>query len=229
MLRYAVVLTLVCMAGTAMGYPITGSYYDADQIVYLPSDPYPDCTNKTSGTIDARQYDSGNPLDYTIVVENEFDPLRWKEFLYDLTITQYNPDDYLIDFHIDFSMTNPAWYEDPEQPRFYCEAYWQTLIAGSPNPCPPTWRVVGWPGNNPQAPQSSVLQGIPIWDQWIDLMLPPFDGTEYYDWNPEWVSLEFYGYGFAVDYDFTDWCIPEPATMSLLGLGALALLRRRRG
>ena len=65
-------------------------------------------------------------------------------------------------------------------------------------------------------------------DQLMDLQIPPFDEMKFYDWNPEWVSLEFYGYGFEVDYDFTDWCIPEPATMSLLALGGLALIRRKR-
>lgn len=230
MTKYAV-LSLVCVAviaGPAMAYPVTGVLYDADAIVPLPVPPNPEYTNYTSGRIDAMNYTSDNPLDYTIVVENELDPIRWKEFLYQLTIVQYNPEDYVMDFHIDFSTTNPAWYEDPQQPQFLCEAYWQTLIAGTPNPAPASWTVVGYPGNNSKAPISPVLAlAGPQIDQWIDLMLPPFDGTKYYDWNPQWVSLEFSGYGFAVDYDFTDWCIPEPASLALLGIGAVTLLRRK--
>ena len=48
-----------------------------------------------------------------------------------------------------------------------------------------------------------------------------------FDWNPEWVSLEFYGQNVQVEYEFIDFCIPEPGTLSLLALGALVLKRRK--
>jgi hypothetical protein len=213
---------LICVP--AMAYPITGSVYDADKVVYLPDVPYPDCTNRDSGSIDAMLNSQQAPMDYTVVVENEYSLTRWKEFLYQLTFTQLNEQDSFMDFHVDFSKSNP----NPEEPPFICEAYWNTLYAGTGSLPPLTWTIVGYPGNNPLAPQSPVLDLAGAYNGYMDLMLPPYDGTSYYDWNPEWVSLSFYGWGFAVDYDFTDWCIPEPATMTLLGLGAVALLRRKR-
>jgi hypothetical protein len=53
------------------------------------------------------------------------------------------------------------------------------------------------------------------------------------DYNPEWVSIDVRvggSFGQAtVSGTITHECIPEPATLGLLGLGALALMRRRRG
>lgn len=224
---FAVTLSLLICA-PAVAYPIAGSAYDADEVVPLPVPPSTEYTNQTSGRIDALNYNEGNPLDYTIVVQNEFSLERWKEFLYELTNIQCNPADCFMDFHVDFSSTNPAWLVDQGEPRFLCEAYWNTLYAGSGALPPMTWTVVGYPGDNAQAPLSPVLSLAGQVDYYMDLQLPPYDKTTYYDWNPEWVSLSFYGWGFALDYRFTDWCIPEPATLTLVGLGAALLLKRRR-
>lgn len=158
------------------------------------------------------------------------DPLRWKEFVYDLINIQVNQQDYGMDFHVDFSITNPEWEIDPSNPQFLCEAYWGTLIAGSPDPAPLSWRVLGFPGNNPNAPQS-VLQGLlGTEDYLLNLQLTENHplGVPFYDWNPEWVSLSFSGWGFTLEYQFADLCIPEPATLCLLLLGGLAMLNRRR-
>ena len=240
MRRYFALLSLICFvaAGTAMGYPIRDSLYDADEIIPLPDPPSPDHTNYASGTIDASNNTSADPLDYTIVVENVLNEDNWKEWLYDLTYTYANqePDGYHADFHIDYSITNPAWYPGSTEPQFICTDYWGVGYSAVPAPgqLPLNWRTVGFPlmrpdENGTYTQPVKVNPGDPLVDDYLDMEVPPWDDfDEYFWWNPEWVSLSFYGYGFTVDYEFTDWCIPEPMTMSLLALGGLALLRRRR-
>ena len=228
--KYRLLLALCCVAllgAPVWGYPITGSTYDADEIVLLPVVPTPNYTNYAFGTIDAtgtQGYDDGNFLDYTIVIENIFRQDAWKEILFDLSNIQVEFDSWL-EIHVDFSMTNPAWENDPQQPQFYCEAFWDVTPPAQP---PLDWKVVGFPGNNPNAPLKLDPLDVAFADVVLDWMLPPYDGSSYYDWNPEWASLEFYGYGFSLDYELTDWCVPEPATLSLLALGSLVFCRRRR-
>jgi len=49
------------------------------------------------------------------------------------------------------------------------------------------------------------------------------------DYNPQWVSIDIRGYNFEiVDGVIDHRCVPEPATLAVLGLGGVALLRRRR-
>lgn len=49
------------------------------------------------------------------------------------------------------------------------------------------------------------------------------------DYNPEWVSIDIRGANITVTSGvIRHECIPEPATVALLGLGALSLIRRRR-
>jgi hypothetical protein len=55
------------------------------------------------------------------------------------------------------------------------------------------------------------------------------------DYNPEWVSIDVLTSGglpnieaVSVFGSITHECVPEPATLSLLALGGLALIRRRR-
>ena len=52
--------------------------------------------------------------------------------------------------------------------------------------------------------------------------------TEILDYNPEWVSIEIQGYNFTINGQMTHECVPEPATLGLLLLSGLALVRRRR-
>jgi len=244
MARYVALLGLICFvaAGTAVGYPIRGSLYDADEIIVLPP-PNPDYTNYASGTIDASNNTSENPLDYTIVVENDLNFDNWKEWLYDLTYTYANqePNGYHADFHIDYSVINPEWDGTPATPQFLCTDYWGLGYPAVPQPgeMPLSWRTVGFPlmrpdENGTYTQPVKVNPADPSVNAYLDMEVPPWDEPqgddfdEYFWWNPEWVSLEFYGWGFVVDYEFTDWCIPEPMTVSLLALGGIALLRRRR-
>ncbi|MHC4294761.1 MAG: PEP-CTERM sorting domain-containing protein [Planctomycetota bacterium] len=226
---FCVVVCISVLGASAMGGPVTGDYYDADKIVYLPVPPNPNYTNYDSGSIDAMNNNCEEPFDYTIVIENKWDPDRWKEFLFDLTLTGLYVEDYFIDIHVDFSSTNldPCY---PEQ--FYCEALWNVFYATYPDSLPAggAWRVIGLPSTKPSAPQGLDPALIGTEDLLVDYQLPEHHPLEvpYFDWNPEWVSLTFYGWGFAGTYEFTDWCVPEPATLSLLALGGVFLVKRRR-
>jgi len=49
--------------------------------------------------------------------------------------------------------------------------------------------------------------------------------------NPDWEAIELWGEGGLIAIDqivIETYCVPEPATMMLLGLGGLGLLRRKR-
>ena len=48
------------------------------------------------------------------------------------------------------------------------------------------------------------------------------------DYNPQWVSIDIHGYNFRIDGRIDHRCVPEPASLSLLGLGGMAMVRRRR-
>ena len=63
----------------------------------------------------------------------------------------------------------------------------------------------------------NTVPGIPL-DFWFDIM----------SFNPEWVSIDVMGYNVSVTGTIIHECVPEPATMSLLALGGLAILARRR-
>ncbi len=68
------------------------------------------------------------------------------------------------------------------------------------------------------------------------LTVNPFnrDSTLFANFQPRWVSVEAElvqpgGYGIGIDkFILTSQCVPEPAALSLLVLGGLASLRRRR-
>jgi len=67
------------------------------------------------------------------------------------------------------------------------------------------------------------------WDpQWAQFGTNPVGSNAPHAWgNPAWVSFHF-DVGVDPFIYIKDACIPEPATIGLLGLGAVVLLRRRK-
>ncbi|MBN1256815.1 MAG: PEP-CTERM sorting domain-containing protein [Planctomycetes bacterium] len=61
----------------------------------------------------------------------------------------------------------------------------------------------------------------------------PFDNPinfyeEIREFNPEWISIDVMGTDVVISGEIWHECVPEPATLSLLALGGLAVLARRR-
>ena len=129
------------------------------------------------------------------------DPARWKRITYDITIQSELPVG-LTEVAINWStMGYPA---NPGQP-----------------PIPPM---------TPEEEQAQIFRelifsGPPVYGTQLvgEIIIP--------DYNPEWVSIDIRSYGQDLGmYAFgtiTHECLPEPATLAMLALGGLAILRRR--
>ena len=205
-----------------------GVPYQADEIVFLPGTPYPDHTNEARGIVEFGQ----EPGDYTVMVENELKLENWKEWVIKYTITPLNPESWYFDPHIDYSiMVDPAqpiedsWFDRIQMTipgtQTLTTAWWDVGYFGSPSSPSETfvWYAAGFPHNVLGAGQyvSSIISKPDVTiDTW------PFD------WNPEWVSLEFAGANVLVEYEFVDWCVPEPGSVCLLGLGCLFFRKKRK-
>jgi hypothetical protein len=68
-----------------------------------------------------------------------------------------------------------------------------------------------------------IIEEVIIGDGWVETT---YDW--YLDWNPPDESFNIMGTINVDEVVIDTWCIPEPATMSLLALGAAGLLIRRR-
>jgi hypothetical protein len=77
-------------------------------------------------------------------------------------------------------------------------------------------------GQNYYAPDEIELNGSGIW---ADIVGGPIEGISGSAW---WIWSNYGDDTDCTRYFSTQICVPEPATLSLLGLGALAVMRRRR-
>jgi hypothetical protein len=205
---------VACIVAVMAG-PVLGIPYSADKVVPLPA-PNPYYTNTDSGCI---TLDNGEQ--YIVQVENEFVPRNWKEWYIQYCITPLDPaQPWTADFHINYShmisMEPALWDNDVVGES---TAFWQTYYGGGGGGSGgAVFVAVGYP----------FITGLPfkVNPQNANLVI----NTLPFDYNPEWVSLDFAGDNIQVSYSFTDWCIepPEPASLALLSIGAVALLRRRR-
>ena len=131
-------------------------------------------------------------------VENHYDPLRWKEWYIEIWIPENVPD--MINIQVDYD--NTIDHSNPEE----LFPVGLTMIIG-----PPRWE--NYKGFSAQGNTTPVGSGL-----------------EHDVGNPRWVSFHFYiddGCTEPFGYYIDDHCIPEPASISILGLAAFALLKKR--
>lgn len=138
------------------------------------------------------------------------DPLRWKEITYEIFLSKELPD--AVDIEVAIN--------------------WSTLLypetgPGGPPPLPPLT-----PGEEDEYIGREIIFSGPVTNAGVELissapLIIP-------DYNPEWVSIDVrllsQNPPDTVHISGTVYheCIPEPATLSLLALSGLAMIRRKR-
>jgi hypothetical protein len=135
-----------------------------------------------------------------------FDPTRWKEIHveFDLQVLDPSLDSY---FEIVINWTTPEW---------------SMLGLGQPP----------LPGDVPDLATEDLYIGRS--DTFVEVFtlsqMPEhfeFDFT-LWEYNPEWVSIDVWGYNFDVNGTIWHECVPAPGALALLGACCLITRRRRR-
>lgn len=134
--------------------------------------------------------------------DHPFDPERWKEIDIVFTIAPLDP-------------TLPSWAEVTYN--------WSTPLY-PPNPGQPPLPD----GLPPELEEEWIVRAPSIIAEELIGEICVMDSIIIPDYNPEWISVDIRGYNFILDGCITHECIPEPATMSLLVLGGIGMLVRRR-
>ncbi len=137
--------------------------------------------------------------------DHPFDPERWKKIDISFNIVPLDPalDSYA---EVTYNWSTPLYPANPDQPP---------LPEGLTPELEADWIVRDEP---------YIFEGeVPVDGACVT------DSIDILEYNPEWISVDIQGYNFEITCGcITHECIPEPATMSLLVLGGIGMLVRRR-
>jgi len=144
-----------------------------------------------------------------IYVENILEPLRWKEWYIEIWTVESAGIDQLfmdVDYHLQPDRNDvPTWILDISLAQIQGDPIWGTA--------PPGYE--GFYADTQETP-------------WEDYDTTPVGSGQGYDLgNPAWISWHFDDLPDCSIYYICDKCIPEPATICLLGFAGFALIRRK--
>jgi len=202
---------MVCLFAIAAVLVCTGSAVAVVDTFEVEVDPNGDVVSSSgSGYNGGEWYYYENTNWWNVWFDNApFDPDRWKEIDVSFSIVRVDPG---LD----------AWAEVTYN---WSTPEWSMVLTNEP-PLPPM--ASGDEDMFIVRADPFIFEGEPLdWTYGSNFVE---DSVIIPDYNPQWVSIDIRGYNFEiVDGVIDHRCVPEPATLSLLALGGLALLRRRWG